>query len=321
MGASVAIAQSQSGDGPIHRPAAPKKRHRSALAREEMRDGYIMILPWIIGFVLFTAGPMIFSLIMSFTSWGGLSAPKWAGLDNYRTLFSERLIGVALYNTAFYTFLSVPLHVLGAMTIGLAMNMRLRGIRWYRTIYYLPAITPAVASTLLWMLIFQPQFGVANWLLGLVGVPKQSWLLDPQLSKPTLIIMSLWAVGGGMPIFLAGLQGIAVELYEAARIDGARAWAVLRYITLPLLTPVIFFSIITGMIGSFQVFTSAYLVSNGEGGPEYSTLFYVLYLYRNAFVYFKMGYASAMAWVLLVIILFFTAVQFKGSQRWVYYES
>ncbi|HXG35990.1 MAG TPA: sugar ABC transporter permease [Dehalococcoidia bacterium] len=317
----MAIRASSSLDDATHRFAPPKKRRRSALAREEMRDGYIMILPWIIGFLLFTAGPMIFSLIMSFTEWGGLSAPRWIGLDNYRTLFSEKLIGIALYNTAFYTLLSVPLHVLGALLISLAMNMKLRGIRWYRTVYYLPAITPAVASTLLWILIFQPQFGVANWLLNLLHLPRQSWLLDPNLSKPTLIIMSLWSVGGGMPIFLAGLQGIPVELYEAAGIDGAKGWALTRYITLPLLTPIIFFSIITGVIGSFQVFTSAYLVSNGEGGPEYSTLFYVLYLYRNAFIYFKMGFASAMAWLLLLIILAFTVVQFRLGQRWVYYES
>ena len=298
----------------------PQKQRHSALAREEMRDGYIMILPWIIGFIVFTAGPMIFSLVMSFADWGGLSAPKWIGVGNYQTLLSEKLVGIALFNTAYYTFFSVPLHVLGALLIGLAMNLKLRGIRWYRTIYYLPAITPAVASTLLWLMIFQPQFGVANWVIGLFGIPRQGWLLNPQLSKPVLIVMSLWTVGGGMPIFLAGLQGIPGELYEAAYIDGAKGWAVFLYITLPLLTPVIFFSLITGMIGSFQVFTSAYLVSGGAGGPEYSTLFYVLHLYRNAFIYFKMGYASAMAWVLLVIILAFTVLQFRVGQRWVYYE-
>ena len=295
-----------------------RSKPRSGLAREEMRDGYLMIGLWLIGFLVFTAGPIAASMGLSLTKWDLISDAKWIGWTNYQTLFKDDLIRISLWNTFYFTVVLVPLSTIGALLLALAMNMKIRGIRLYRTLYYLPSITPAVATTLLWLVIFQPDFGVANYLLQGLGVPKQAWLLDPLQAKPVLIIMALWGIGGGMPIFLAGLQAVPRELYEAAEIDGSNRWNSFFYVTLPLMTPVIFFSVITGIIGSFQVFTSAYIAT--DGGPQNATLFYVLLLYRNAFQYFKMGYASAMAWILFLIILAFTILQFRLARRWVYYE-
>lgn len=296
----------------------PQRKKRSGLAREEMRDGYLMVGFWLIGFLVFTAGPIAASMGLSFTNWDLISPAKWAGLANYRTLLKDDLISTSLYNTLYFTILSVPLSTIAALLLALAMNMKIRGIYLYRTLYYLPSITPAVATALLWLVIFQPEFGIANYMLQKLGLPKQLWLLDPAQAKPILILMALWGVGGGMPIFLAGLQSIPRELYEAAEIDGSNHWNSFISVTLPLLTPVIFFSLITGIIGSFQIFTSAYIAT--DGGPENATLFYVLLLYRNAFQFFKMGYASAMAWLLFIIVLIFTVLQFRLAQRWVHYE-
>lgn len=298
--------------------ATPGRKRRSGLASEEMRDGYIMVGFWLVGFLIFTAGPILASMGLSFTTWDLIADPKWAGVSNYRALLKDDLIHVSLWNTLYFTVALVPLSTVGALLLALAMNLPLRGIRLYRTLYYLPSITPAVATTLLWLLIFQPEFGVANYLLRQVGLSKQLWLMDPDQAKPILILIALWGVGGSIPIFLAGLQAIPRELYEAAEIDGSNGWNSFIRVTLPLLTPVIFFSVITGIIGSFQVFTSAYIAT--DGGPENATLFYVLLLYRNAFQYFKMGYASAMAWLLFVIVLLFTILQFRLARRWVHYE-
>ena len=306
-------------DPKLSLPSGPNgRRRRSGLLREEMRDGYLMVSFWLVGFLVFTMGPILAALGLSFTNWDLISPAKWSGLANYRTLLRDDLIRVSLYNTLYYTLISVPVGTAGALLLALAMNMKLRGMRLYRTLYYLPSIIPAVATALLWLVIFHPEFGIANYLLQQVGLPKQIWLLDPQLAKPVLILMGLWGVGGGMPIFLAGLQAIPRELYEAAEIDGSNRWHSFINVTLPLLTPVIFFSVITGVIGSFQVFTSAYIAT--DGGPQNATLFYVLLLYRHAFQFFKMGYASAMAWLLFIIILLFTVIQFRLAQRWVHYE-
>jgi multiple sugar transport system permease protein len=299
-------------------PAAGARRRRSALAREEMRDGYLMMLPWLVGFVVLLAGPMLYSLYMSFTNWQMLVPEVWTGLANYREMAGDELVRTALGNTAYYTLAAVPLYTLLGLALGLVMAGKIAGIRLYRTAYYLPSVTPIVATALLWMLIFQPEFGFANWALGLIGVPKQLWLMSPDQSKPVLVFMHLWGVGGSMPIFLAGLKGIPPELYEAARIDGAGRWSAFRHVTLPLLSPVLFFVVITGFIGGFQVFTSAYVAT--AGGPANSTRFFVLHLYDTAFSYFRMGYASAMAWLLFTIVLLFTLVQFAVARRLVYYE-
>lgn len=298
--------------------AKPRRRRRSGLAREEMRDGYLMVVIWLLGFLVFTAGPIVASMWLSLTTWDLISDAKWAGVANYRAMLKDDLIWTSLWNTFYYTLILVPLSTVGALGLSMAMNLKIRGMRFYRTVYYLPSITPVVATTLLWLMIFQPEFGVANYVLQKFGLSKQLWLLSPEQAKPVLLLIALWGIGGGMPIFLAGLQAIPREFYEAAEIDGSNYWNSFIHVTLPLLTPVIFFSVITGIIGSFQVFASAYIAT--AGGPENATLFYVLLLYRNAFEYFKMGYASAMAWVLFIIVLVFTIFQFRLARRWVHYE-
>jgi len=213
----------------------------------------------------------------------------------------------------------VPLQVTASMFGAILLNQKVRGVSIHRTAFYLPSLTPAVANTLVWLWIFNPQFGLANALLRLFGLPPQKWFMDMNLAKPSMIIMSLWGIGGEMLIFLAGLQGIPELYYEAAKVDGARNWDMVRHITVPLLSPSIFFNTVVGIIGSFQVFTTAFIATGG--GPQNATLFYVLYLYRNGFQYFKMGYASALAWVLFAITLAFTLLQFRLGRYWVYYET
>lgn len=291
---------------------------RRSLHWKERRDAYLFILPWLIGFLFFTAGPMIGSLYISFTRWEIVTPSVWVGLGQYQKLFTDDRFYLSLWNTAYYVFLGVPLHLFLALMAALAMNMNLRGIRLFRTLYYVPSLTPAVANAILWMWIFHPQWGLANAILDWFGIEGLYWLQDPKLSKPSFIIMSFWTIGGQMVILLAGLKGIPQQLYEAAEIDGAGAFQKFLKVTLPLLTPALFFNLIIAIIGAFQVFTQAFIMT--EGGPSYSTLFYLLYLYRAAFENFRMGYASAMAWVLFVIVLFFTLIQFRLSDRWVFYE-
>ncbi|MEZ4675010.1 MAG: sugar ABC transporter permease [Caldilineaceae bacterium] len=294
-----------------------RQRRRSVLWTER-RDAYIFILPWILGFVIFTAGPMLGSLYISFTRWEIVTPSVWVGLDQYQRLFADDRFYLSLWNTAYYVFLGVPLHLALALLAALAMNMNLRGIRIFRTLYYVPSLTPAVANSILWLWIFHPQWGLANAFLQWLGFEGLYWLQDPKIAKPAFIIMSFWTIGGQMVILLAGLKGIPQQLYEAASIDGANTWHRFWNITLPMLTPALFFNLIIAIIGAFQVFTQAYIMT--EGGPNYATLFYLLYLYRMAFENFRMGYASAMAWVLFVIILCFTLIQFRLSDRWVFYE-
>ena len=290
---------------------------RSLLWRENV-DGYLFILPWLIGFFVFVFGPMVASLVISFMRWEIVTTPQWVGMSQYSKLFQDDRFYLSLYNTAYYVFIGVPLHLLLALLAAMAMNLNLRGIRIYRTIYFIPSITPLVASSLLWLWIFNPEFGLANAALSALGLPRLYWLQDPTLAKAAFILMSFWAIGGQMVILLAGLKGIPSTLYEAAEIDGAGRWASFRNITLPMLSPAIFFNLILAIIGAFQVFTQSYIIT--KGGPENATLFYVLYLYRMAFENFRMGYASALAWALFVIILIFTFVQFRLSDRWVFYE-
>ena len=293
----------------------PFRRH--LLWREQM-DAYLFIAPWLIGFLLFTAGPMLASLYISFNRWEIVTPPVWTGLEQYQKLFTDDRFYLSLWNTAYYVFLGVPLHLFLALLAALAMNLNLRGIRIFRTLYYVPSLTPAVANSILWLWIFHPQYGLANAFLQTLGLKGLYWLQDPILAKPSFIIMSFWTIGGQMVILLAGLKGIPEQLYEAAAIDGANTWQNFRHVTLPLLTPALFFNLIIAIIGAFQVFTQAFIMT--EGGPNYATLFYLLYLYRMAFENFQMGYASAMAWVLFIIILFFTILQFRLSDRWVFYE-
>jgi multiple sugar transport system permease protein len=230
----------------------------------------------------------------------------------------DRLFYTALGNTAYFTFISVPIQLAVALGMALLLNQRLRGINFFRTSFYLPTVVPQVASVILFVYMYNPEFGVFNAILGWFGLPKLGWLANPTMAKPAFIIMSLWHVGAQMVIFLAGLQAVPTALQEAASIDGAGTIRRFWHVTVPMLSPVIFFNLVIGIIGSFQVFTSAYIAT--DGGPKHATLFYVLWLYRHAFENFRMGYASALGWVLLGIILVFTAINFAASRRWVYYE-
>lgn len=282
---------------------------------------YLFISPWLIGFLIFTAGPMLYSLYMSFTDYTGLKEASWVGLQNYKTIFTDDpLFWKSLWNTLFYTVIGVPMGLIVGYLLAVLLNSKVKFMGVFRTIFYIPTLVPAVASSLLWILIFQPDFGIANAVLDLFHLPTSNWLLSEVMVKPTLIIMSLWGAGGGMIIYLAGLQQVPQALYEAADLDGAGPFKKFFKITIPMTSNVIFFNLIMGLIGSFQIFTTAYIVGDGTGGPNNSALFYVVYLYQNAFNYFKMGYASALAWILFIIVLAVTAVQFKFFGSKVYYE-
>jgi multiple sugar transport system permease protein len=281
-------------------------------------EGYLYISPWLLGFLIFTAFPLFSSIWISLTEWNLFSAPKFVGFANYSKLFSDPLFWQALKVTGKYVFISVPLRLIIGFSLALLLNNKIVGMGIYRTIFYLPNVTSGVAVSLLWLWIFNPEFGILNAILLKMGIVGPAWLMSETWALPAIIIMSLWTVGGSMIIYLAGLQGIPSQLYEAVDIDGGSWLAKLRNVTIPMMTPIVFYNLIMGIIGSFQVFTDAYIMTNG--GPHNATLFYVLYLYRNAFQYFEMGYASALAWVLFLMTLGLTIVVFKSSPLWVYYE-
>jgi multiple sugar transport system permease protein len=280
---------------------------------------YLFVSPWLIGLLVFTAGPIIASLYLSFNDYAIVAPPEWVGIANFRkALFGgDNLFWKSLWNTAYYVGIGVPLRIVFAFVLATLLNTELRGRLFYRVSYYMPSIIPGVASAVLWLILLNPRLGLINLVLGLFGVPSINWLGNPQYSKPALIMMSLWGVGGSMVLYLAGLQGIPQALYEAAEIDGATPWRKFWSVTIPLMTPTILYNLIMQIIGSFQVFGSAFIMT--RGGPLNSTLFYMLHLYNFAFQYFKMGYASALAWVLFVIIILFTLLTLKWSQAWVYY--
>jgi multiple sugar transport system permease protein len=290
----------------------------SPAKRRNLRNGLLFVSPWIVGFACFTLFPFVASLYFSFCDYDILSPPRWIGLANYRELLTDDpYFATALYNTLYYTLFSVPLGIVCGVGIALLLNMKVVGVSFYRTVYYLPSIVPVVATSVLWMWLLNPQYGLVNAALGRLGLPEPGWIADPLWSKPSLILMALWAVGGSIVIYLAGLQGIPQELYEAAELDGAGPWQRTRAVTLPLLSPVIFFNLVMGLIGALQVFTQAYVMT--QGGPVDSTLFYTVYLFRRAFTYLDMGYASAMAWLLFVVIMALTVVTFRTASRWVHY--
>ena len=288
------------------------KRHETIL-------GWLMVSPWLIGFICFSALPMFASLIISFTEWDMLSKPEWVGFDNYKTLFFEDPLALHSLNiTILFTIVSIPLNIVFGLALAMLLNTSIRGLAIFRTIFYLPAILSGVAVALMWRWIFSTEFGLLNALLSMIGIEGPAWLTDRIWVLPSFVIMRLWSVGGGMIIYLAGLQSIPTNLYEAANIDGANWWHRTRFITLPMLSPTIFFQLIVGFIFSMQIFTEAFIMTNG--GPADASLFYLLYLYRQAFQYFDMGYASALAWVLFVVILVLTIILFKTGKSWVYYE-
>ncbi len=300
-------------------PPTPLRRtlHRG-LRRREAVNAYIFMAPAILGLLLFLIGPIIVSLYLSFTDYNLLRDPRWIGLENYTTLFEDPLFWTALRVSATYSIISVPLGLVLALTAAVLLDQKIRGIAFFRSMFYLPSIISGVGVAMLWRWMFNAEFGIINVLLGYIGIQGPNWITSEEWALPSLIAASCWAVGGTMLIFLAGLQGIPTELYEASEIDGAGRWGRFRRITLPLISNVTFFNLVLGIIGSLQTFTDAYVMTGG--GPNNSTLFVAIHLYRNAFQYLKMGYASAIAWVLFVIVLALTALVFRSSPLWVYYE-
>ncbi len=280
--------------------------------------GLLFTLPFTLGFFAFTLYPLLASLYYSFTRYAILTPPQWIGVGNYVNLFGrDDLFWTSLGNTVYFTLLSVPTGLLASFVLALALNVKVRGMSLYRTIYFLPTLVPSVALAILWLWLFNPQYGILNSILNFFGLPSLGWITDLNLAKPSLVLMGIWTVGGTVVIFLAGLQDVPSQLYEAAEMDGAGALQRVFYITIPMMTPVILFNLITGIIGGFQYFTQAYIMTNG--GPVNATLFYALYLYRSGFQYVKMGYASALAWILFLIVLVCTLAVFRTSRGWVYY--
>ena len=334
------------------------RRPRSRLSQD--RIGYLFASPWLIGFLGLTLLPMIASLLLSFCQWKGLdlSEIEWVGTAHYREALRGIHVGVrrdiekitrpaeaavfkdpgdedvyiALRNTVYYTFLAVPVGLCFSLMLAVLLNQRLRGIGLFRTIFYMPHVIGGVATIMMWMWVFNPDFGLLNSALRFLADPlvrmglldkswqPPGWLYSERWSKPALVIMSVWGAGGAMLIFLAALQNVPQQLYEAARIDGAGRIAQFRHVTLPQISPAIFFNLVMGIIGTFQVFNQAYIITGGSGSPGKSLLFYVLYLYNKAFVDFEMGYASALAWVLFAIILALTMLVVRSGSLWVYYE-
>ena len=297
--------------------------HTTVWTRRRLKqtvEGYLFILPWIVGFIVFTAGPILASFVLSFYKWSLIRPPRWIGLENYVNMFaSDPLFRQSLRVTLIYVVVAVPLQLAFALFLALLLNQKVRLIPLFRTVFYLPSQVSAVAVAVIFLWIYHPELGLVNDLLSKVGITGPAWLISEQWALPALIGMSLWSVGGAMIILLAGLQDVPPHLYETAALDGAGEWAKFRYITLPMLSPVIFFDLVLGIIGGFQYFAQAYVMT--RGGPLNATLFYALYLYLNAFNFLKMGYAAALAWILFLIIILVTIWQLNLARRWVYYES
>ncbi|MEC2346167.1 sugar ABC transporter permease [Paenibacillus barengoltzii] len=284
-------------------------------------SGYLFILPWLLGLVLFTVGPMLFSLLLAFSSWDiitGVKSIEWVGLDNFKAIFQDELFYQSLKVTFVFALISVPLYQIFSLIAAMLLNMRTRGMKLFRLIYFMPSVIPAVAVSMMWVMIFNPEYGVLNRALALVGIQGPAWLQDPSYALGALIVMGIWGIGNTIIIYLSGLQGVPEELYEAAELDGAGRFRRFFSITLPMISPTIFFNLIMGIIGGFQYFTQAFVMTNG--GPLNSTLFYNLYLYNKAFQDYEMGYASALSWILFVIILVFTLLVIRSSSMWVYYQ-
>ncbi len=290
-----------------------------SLSRREAIWAYILIAPWIVGFLVFTLGPMVASMAFAVSDYQIAKPLVFVGLKNFvEMFFSDYRFWHSLGVTLTYAVAAIPMGLVFGLLLALLLNTKVPGIAFWRTAYYMPSVVSGVAVAVLWSYLFNPRFGIINWVLGMAGIQGPGWLASPTWALPALILMSLWGVGGGMIIYLAGLQGIPTALYEAAQIDGANQIQSFFKITLPLITPVLFYNLVTGLIGTFQIFTQVYVMT--AGGPAESTLFYNLYLYNNAFRYHRMGYASAMAWVLFLIVMVLTLLVFRSSALWVYYE-
>src|SRR5262245_56192768 len=282
--------------------------------------GYLFLLPWLLGLIVFVIGPILASLYLSLTQYDILSAPQFIGLENYRyAFFGDDLFWPSVLRTLEYSIVTVPLGLLGSLLIALMLNRQLKGIGVFRTLYFLPSLTPTVALAMLWIWLFDPNFGIINEALEALGIPGPGWFASPEWALPGLVVTSLWAGLGGstMLIFLAGLQGVERSLLEAAEIDGAGRWAKFRHVTLAMISPTLFFNFILGIIGALQVFTVAFVAT--QGGPRYATWFFALHIYSQAFKYYQMGYGAALAWIFVLVLLAFTVIQFRVSRNWVYY--
>ncbi len=300
---------------------AEERAQRRKEAGRDNKAGYLFLLPWLIGLVVITIGPMLASLYLSFTSYSLIQAPKWIGLGNYVRMLSDDRLHHSIVVTFVYVFVGVPLQLILALLIALVLDKGMRGLAFYRSVFYLPSMLGgSVAIAIMWRQMFGTD-GLVNQILRLVGIDAHTgWISDPKYALWTIILLHVWTFGSPMVIFLAGLRQIPGMYYEAASVDGATRWTKFTKITLPLLSPIIFFNLVLQIIGAFQSFTQAFVVSNGTGGPADSTLFYTLYLYQRGFGQFQMGYAAAMAWLLVVIIGALTAVNFFLSKYWVFYD-
>jgi len=295
------------------------KRKLTALERQNYRNGLLFCSPAILGLLAFTLYPVISSLYYSFCNYPMLKPPIWVGLANYKTLFADPIFYKSLGNTVYYAVYATPIGIAVAFLLALLLNQKVKGMVVFRTMFFVPSIVPMVSASVLWLWLLNPSYGLINAGLHALHIYEPGWMADPAWAKPALILMSTWGVGGWMLIYLAGLQDVPQDLYEAAEIDGASAMQRVWHVTVPFMSPHIFFTLVMGFIGAMQYFTQAYVMTNGQGGPVDSTRFFSLYLFQNAFQYWKMGYACAMAWLLFIVILAFTLVLFKTSARYVYY--
>ena len=297
------------------------KNRSLSIRRKEAFFGYLFISPWVIGFIVFTIGPMLASFYYSFTDYNLASPPKWVGIDNYvHLLTKDPLFWKSLQVTLYYAILSLPLGLALSFIIAIFLNQKIPFVNGWRTIYFLPSVISGVGVTLLWVRIFNPRVGMLTPLLASVGIKAPNFLQDSNWIIPALVMMGLWGIGGGMIIYLAGLQGVPTDMYDAAKVDGANIFQRFRFVTLPMTTPIIFYNLVMDLISTFQYFTTVYVATGGTGGPNRASLFYNLYLYQNAFKFNEMGYASTMAWVLFVIVVSLTLLVFRSSSAWVYYE-
>lgn len=299
----------------------PKLPKWSPRDRVSFKIAMLFLLPWTIGFLIFTLYPMVVSFIYSFSIYHSRAPLEWVGLKNYADLLKDDLFWTSLYNTLYMVAIGVPLTLLVSFFCAVLLNLKVRGQSIYRVIYFLPSIVPTVASTILWLWILNPQTGILNTVLGYAGIEGPNWMSNPAWSKPGLILLGMWGMGGTIVIYLSGLQDVPTSLLEAAELDGANWWQRLWNVTVPMVSPITLFNLITGVIAQFQYFAQAYVFrgSHGLGYPLNSTLFYSVYLYQNGFLWLKMGYASAMAWVLFIIILICTILLLKVSDRYTYY--
>jgi multiple sugar transport system permease protein len=296
------------------------KKSKTRFKKKISLFGLIFALPWIVGLLLFHAYPLFMSAYYSLTSYSILEPGEFVGLANYATLFQDKVFWISIYNTLYYTVIFVPLSIAAGVGLALLLNLKIRGQGIYRTLFFIPSLVPPVATTIIWLWLLNPQFGLVNYWLEQIGISGPPWIGSESWSKPSLILMSLWGTGQAVVIYLAGLQDIPQDYYDAAQVDGANGWQRIKNITLPLLTPVIFFNLIMGTIGALQNFVLPYTLTNGQGTPANSMMFYVMYLYTNGFGYLKMGYASAMAWILFLIVVVLTALIFVSQKRWVHYQ-